>query len=433
MKKLIALLMALCMLLALAACGNQADTPAANAPADDTPAANAPAADGQVTISWAVRETDNYPLSLYDEMAANFMRDNPDIKIEIVSQGGTNASNEWLKTQLAAGTLPDVIIDANVFTDSPGALLEMPDNIKDLFLEGTLTQVDGSYCLVPATTQYRMQCYYNKEYFEAAGVEIPTTWEEVIAACEKLEAAGYIPLIAPGAADGWACSYMFWSSNCNSDLMAAYPNFNTDLLAGNVKWNNPTHVESLTRWKEDLIDAGYYFDGSSSLSYAQACEEFDTGRAAMMIDGSWRAAGYDAAGVTDFGCFNFPNISGVKTFCTLSHYWGVNAATEHPEEAWRFIEYVLGGDEETYKIYLEADGVFPVTKKTINVTAGPVLSEFMANLEGLTLIPEIPYVYGDGELPGNTFDVISAEIYGFFAGTQTAEQALDNLDAELAF
>jgi len=235
MKKLIALLMVLCMLLALAACGNQADAPTADAPAADAPAADAPAADDQVTISWAVRETDNYPLSLYDEMVANFMRDNPDIKVEIVSQGPLGTENEWLKTQLAAGTLPDVILDANIFTASPGALLEMPDHIKDLFLEGTLAQVEGSYCLVPATTQYRMQCYYNKEYFEAAGVEIPTTWEEVIAACEKLEAAGYIPLIAPGTPDAWACSYMFWSSNCNADLMAAYPNFNTDLLAGNVK------------------------------------------------------------------------------------------------------------------------------------------------------------------------------------------------------
>lgn len=57
----------------------------------------------------------------------------------------------------------------------------------------------------------------------------------------------------------------------------------------------------------------------------------------------------------------------------------------------------------------------------------------MENLKGLTLIPEIPYVYGDDALPTNTFDVISEEIYGFFAGTQTVEQALDNLDAELAF
>ena len=48
MKKLIALLLALCMVLGLVACGNKApatDAPAADAPAADAPAADAPAAD----------------------------------------------------------------------------------------------------------------------------------------------------------------------------------------------------------------------------------------------------------------------------------------------------------------------------------------------------------------------------------------------------
>ncbi len=444
MKKILAMLLAALMLFSLVACAQKTETPAApeadaatDAPAAEQPAEmeEAPAAESaeKVTITWAVRESDNYPMALYDEMAQNFMDANEDIIVNVIPQGPLGTENEWIKAQLAAGTLPDVLIDANVLAETSGALAEMPENIKDLFLEGTLAASDGKYCMVPATTQYRMQCYYNKAYFADAGVEIPTTWEDLIAACEKLQAAGYIPFIAPGTPDAWACSYMFWSSNCNSDIIAAYPNFNHDLLAGDVKWNNPAHVESLTRWKEDLVDPGYYFDGSSSLSYAQACQEFDTGRAAMMIDGSWRAAGYDGNNVTDFGCFEMPNISGASTYCTLSHYWGVSATTEHPEAAWRFIEFVLGGDEETYKLYLEADGVFPVTKKEINVAAGPCLTEFMDNLKGLTLIPEIPYVYGDDALPTNTFDVISEEIYGFFAGTQTVEQALDNLDAELAF
>ena len=47
MKKFLALVMALCMILALCACGQQpaADAPAADAPAADAPAADAPAAD----------------------------------------------------------------------------------------------------------------------------------------------------------------------------------------------------------------------------------------------------------------------------------------------------------------------------------------------------------------------------------------------------
>lgn len=437
MKKILALALALVMLLVMVACSKNEPAPTTPDDAQQTvenATEETKSNDTEpVTITWAVRESDNYPMSLYDEMAENFMKVNNDIIVEVVPQGPLGTENEWLKAQLAAGTLPDVLIDANVLAETSGALLEMPENIRDLFLEGTLAATDGKYSMIPATTQYRMQCYYNKAYFAEAGVEIPKTWDEFVAACEKLTQAGYTPLIAPGTADAWACSYIFWASNCNSDLIDAYPDFNRELLDGTIKWNNPRHVESLTRWKEDLIDKGYYFEGSSSLSYAQACQEFDTGRAAMMLDGSWRAAGYDANGVTDFGCFEMPNISGAQTYCTLGHYWGVSAQTKNPEAAWRFIDFVLGGDEDTYRLYLEADGVFPVTKKEIQISAGPCLTEFMNNLKGLTLIPEIPYVYGDDALPTNTFDVISEEIYGFFSGAQTAEQALDNLDAELAF
>jgi len=60
MKKLIALLLALVMVIGLVACGNdapaadapKADAPAADAPAADAPAADAPAADDEIVIGW---------------------------------------------------------------------------------------------------------------------------------------------------------------------------------------------------------------------------------------------------------------------------------------------------------------------------------------------------------------------------------------------
>ena len=37
---------------------------------------------------------------------------------------------------------------------------------------------------------------YNKEIFAEHGIEVPTTWDELIAACETLKAAGVTPFYA---------------------------------------------------------------------------------------------------------------------------------------------------------------------------------------------------------------------------------------------
>lgn len=49
---------------------------------------------------------------------------------------------------------------------------------------------DGKIMAVP--TNFAAACvYYNTEMFADAGVEVPTTYDELIAACQKLQDAGY--------------------------------------------------------------------------------------------------------------------------------------------------------------------------------------------------------------------------------------------------
>ena len=35
--------------------------------------------------------------------------------------------------------------------------------------------------------------YYNKDLFKRLGIEVPTTWEELSAAAQKIKDAGYTP------------------------------------------------------------------------------------------------------------------------------------------------------------------------------------------------------------------------------------------------
>lgn len=63
---------------------------------------------------------------------------------------------------------------------------------------------DGKIMAVP--TNFAAACvYYNTEMFADAGVEVPTTYDELIAACQKLQDAGYTP-ISCSAGTAWCLS-----------------------------------------------------------------------------------------------------------------------------------------------------------------------------------------------------------------------------------
>ena len=48
-------------------------------------------------------------------------------------------------------------------------------------------------------------CFYNTEIFDEAGVEVPTTYDELLDACQKIKDAGYTP-ISCSAGTAWCLS-----------------------------------------------------------------------------------------------------------------------------------------------------------------------------------------------------------------------------------
>ena len=52
------------------------------------------------------------------------------------------------------------------------------------FLEQS--EIDGTVWAIPDLASARAM-YYNKDILDAAGVEVPTTWDELKAACEKIK------------------------------------------------------------------------------------------------------------------------------------------------------------------------------------------------------------------------------------------------------
>ena len=277
MKKFFALLLALTMVLSLVACGGSKDT-AEEAPADD--AATEESAEG-VTLEVIAAQYGTQTADWWKGFEADFEAANEgiDLVVDVVSW---NDIYTVVNTRVANGQAPD-ILNIDVFADyqADGLLLPAEDYISaetyakfyPSFLEQSV--VDGVVWAVPDLASARAM-YYNVDILEAAGVEVPTTWDELTAACEAIKA--YDPEIYPWGVDmttdeGQACfSYYIWNNGGNF----------TD-AEGNWTLNSAENVEAI-EYVIGLVNAGLTNSDPATETRYDNQDMFGAGKVAMMID-----------------------------------------------------------------------------------------------------------------------------------------------------
>jgi raffinose/stachyose/melibiose transport system substrate-binding protein len=121
--------------------------------------------------------------------------------------------------------------------------------------------------------------FWNKELFAKAGLTtFPKTWGELLAACQKLQAAGVTPI----ALDGQWVTLLWWAH-----LIGTQPGgaafLNGAIAKGNFnKW--PQVVRATQRLKELQAFAN---KDSFSGDFFAADTQFVTGKAAMLANGPW--------------------------------------------------------------------------------------------------------------------------------------------------
>lgn len=291
MKKLLAMLLALAMVFALVACGSSSapagSEPAASAPADaEEPAssageAEAPAASGDgVDLNVIAAQYGTQTASWWDGFVKDFTEAYPDINltVDVVSWQDIYTV---VNTRISNGQAPD-ILNIDVFADyqADGLLLPAQDYVSEetyaKFYESFLDQsvVDGTVWAVPDLASARA-LYYNVDILEAAGVEVPTTWEELTAACEAIKA--YDPEIYPWGIDmttdeGQAAfAYYTWNNGGG---------FVDD--DGNWTLNSAENVEAI-EYAVSLVNAGYTNTDPATETRYDLQDMFGAGKVAMMI------------------------------------------------------------------------------------------------------------------------------------------------------
>jgi len=165
---------------------------------------------------------------------------------------------------------------------------------------------NGKHYLVPFGYHYAGM-FYNKKVMEKAGItEMPKTWDEFKAMCQKLKAAGVAP-IALGSKNRWPAQ--FWFDYLL--LRTVGPEYRAKLMAGEASYTDPEVAKAMTLWKE-LLDEGAFGQNPNAYDWTDAADQVQRGEAAITLMGTW-ITGYWKTNKfepgSDYDFFEFPTIT----------------------------------------------------------------------------------------------------------------------------
>ncbi|TWP51219.1 extracellular solute-binding protein [Lentzea tibetensis] len=317
---------------------------------------------GGEEISFLTFETPNLKPEYWDEAIKRVQAKNPEIKVKKLVAPNTDRT-AYAKQLLQSGQFPDVMIAVAPagFAEAGELYAWSPDELKD-FEFPTANPVRGKYFQLPANTQTIPPVYYNKKLFAAAGITAePKTWPELIAAAEKLKAAGTTPFVTGGGKDGFASS-MILAGIVSTDVYSKNKDWLTHRREDKVKFADPDFTAALAKFA-DLAAKGYVDKTSLSRDYTATEQAFLEGKGAMYPMGNWFAAAADSKPHDfDIGVFNFPTTDGKLV---VPAYTGggmiVNANSKNLPAAKKFaLAFQL--DKAQLDQSVKADGLIPAIK-----------------------------------------------------------------------
>lgn len=198
MKKIIALLMAALMVLGLAACssgGENGEDGEKISGSEYDWSAGADASGGDVTLRVATWRSSDKPY--YEEIIKRFEEKYDWINVELEITSSSNSYYSNLQADLASGVGPDVFDlhpNSNLLSYAESGMLAPQtdfDYMKNYNDDAKLvtTILGENYGYMNAYNYFGF--LYNKTAFEKAGISVPTTPEELVAAVNTLKNAGY--------------------------------------------------------------------------------------------------------------------------------------------------------------------------------------------------------------------------------------------------
>lgn len=255
-----------------------------SSPSQET--ASAPAKKESVTLSVIINK-DWYDDSIkwvMDEYQAKSGN-----KLDIQITPGGQAFNDALTTKAAVNELPDILFlyssEASLKQMKADQLLVDLTNepyigkiSKSIMDSGVWLKADGKVYEVPVGGFNTVGVIYNKQLFEQNGIQVPTTYEEFLAVCEKLKNASVTPIFE-GLKDSWPpLLYNFIGFANEFTKKGAIQQMND----GTFDFTKSAEAQKLLTRQHELFEKGYMNKDAASATYDMEIAAFGQGKAAMV-------------------------------------------------------------------------------------------------------------------------------------------------------
>jgi len=386
-------------------------------------------ASGPVTLTiWENYGTEQNATALKN-LAAAFHKQHPNVTVNVVSQPATNYF-ALLQAAAVSKTGPDLaVMWTGLFTlqykdfltnlqgKVPASALARidPDALK--WTSNDFNPSNGPY-VIPLENQFYIG-FYNKADFAKAGVtSVPTDWNQLFAACQKLKAHGYLPMTYGNGGQPLGAEFYPWY-DMSYMMIGSYPVSEWQkLYSGQIPWTASTNSAQLSTWAK-LKSSGC--TNSDVLTKTNNLGDFESGKAAMMIDGTWDTQKFTTALGDKVAAFvpPFSNsaIKGVVDFA--GDGLSMTSYAKHPTQATQFLTFMTTPQAGTI---VNAAGLIPAIKGMS--TSNPVNQQMLnfVSQDHLTAYPML-----DNVVQPEVVTTGSKVLPSVLNGSMTPSAALQNM------
>ena len=288
----------------------------------------------------------------------------------------------------------------------------------------SVMKYNGDYVAVPVNVHRVNWMWINPGVFADAGVEVPTTLDELWEAADALQAAGITPIAHGGQAwqDATVFESLFLATAGPDQFNAAFVDHDQDALTSDAMVEAFEHLGKM----RDYIDSG-----APGRDWNVATSMVIQGEAGMQFMGDWAKGEFTAANMTageDYICAPFPGTADSFTHNVDSLAMFEQRNSDNREAQATMARLVL--TPEFQEIFNQYKGSIPVRldhdMSTFDECAQASMETFMSTSEaGQGLVPSMAHgMSTTSSVQGAIFDVVTNY---FNSSSLSAEEATERL------
>jgi len=324
-----------------------------------------------VTIQFMTFSASGDSVKYFEEMKEVFETKNPDIKVDVQSVGFEDYFTK-LMTVIAGKNAPDTfeLNYENFYTYAKkGILLDLEQQIESSGFEKSninemalkAFKLEGEQYGLPFSFS-NVVLFYNKDLFDKAGVAYPTKdwdWEDEQNAAEKISALGPMTFGIFQPIQFWEFYKIVKQNGGNL--------FNEDRTEFTL--DTKENIETLQFMVDRVLESNV-MPNDAQLAGMGDWDLFLSGRLGMLVTGTWAFPTFISDCDFDWDIAVEPGNTQKATHF-FSNGLVVSKNTEHPEEAFKWIEF-LSASREVAKIRIDSGWELPA------VTYEDILSDYVS-------------------------------------------------------